>query len=264
MMANGDLQPIDLAKARILVTNDDGIDAPGIKLLEKAARKLSRDVWVVAPESEQSAVAHGLTIRRPLRIREIGERRFAVDGTPTDCVLLAIGHILKDRKPTICLSGVNRGGNLGDDVTYSGTVAAAMEATLLGVPAIAFSQVFSKRDVVHWKTAETFVPKVARNLARMGWPANVLMNVNFPDRPPERVRGIKAVAQGRHKVGDELIENQDPRGQSYFWIGAMRQLEPDHAGTDLHAVSGGWIAATPLHLDLTHGETLARMASLMG
>lgn len=255
---------IDLSKARILVTNDDGIDAPGIKILEKAARRLSDDVWVVAPENEQSAVAHGLTIRRPLRIRRVAERHFAVDGTPTNSVLLAIGHILKDRRPTICFSGVNRGANLGDDVTYSGTVAAAMEATLLGVPAIAFSQVFTKRDVVHWKTSETFVPKVARSLARMGWPENVLMNVNLPDRPPARVRGVKAVAQGRHKVGDELVENQDPRGQSYFWIGAMRQLEPDRPGTDLHAVAAGWIAVTPLHLDLTHGETLARMAASIG
>jgi 5'-nucleotidase len=263
-MTGAQTRSIDLSKARILVTNDDGIDAPGIKILEKAARRLSDDVWVVAPETEQSAVAHGLTIRRPLRIRRVTERHFAVDGTPTDSVLLAIGHILKDRRPTICFSGVNRGANLGDDVTYSGTVAAAMEATLLGVPAIAFSQVFTKRDVVHWKTSETFVPKVARSLARMGWPENVLMNVNLPDRPPARVRGVKAVAQGRHKVGDELVENQDPRGQSYFWIGAMRQLEPDRPGTDLHAVAAGWIAVTPLHLDLTHGETLARMAASIG
>ena len=263
-MTGAQTRSIDLSKARILVTNDDGIDAPGIEILEKAARRLSDDVWVVAPETEQSAVAHGLTIRRPLRIRRVTERHFAVDGTPTDSVLLAIGHILKDRRPTICFSGVNRGANLGDDVTYSGTVAAAMEATLLGVPAIAFSQVFTKRDVVHWKTSETFVPKVARSLARMGWPENVLMNVNLPDRPPARVRGVKAVAQGRHKVGDELVENQDPRGQSYFWIGAMRQLEPDRPGTDLHAVAAGWIAVTPLHLDLTHGETLARMAASIG
>jgi 5'-nucleotidase len=263
-MTGAQTRSIDLSMARILVTNDDGIDAPGIKILEKAARRLSDDVWVVAPETEQSAVAHGLTIRRPLRIRRVTERHFAVDGTPTDSVLLAIGHILKDRRPTICFSGVNRGANLGDDVTYSGTVAAAMEATLLGVPAIAFSQVFTKRDVVHWKTSETFVPKVARSLARMGWPENVLMNVNLPDRPPARVRGVKAVAQGRHKVGDELVENQDPRGQSYFWIGAMRQLEPDRPGTDLHAVAAGWIAVTPLHLDLTHGETLARMAASIG
>jgi 5'-nucleotidase len=255
---------LDLANARILISNDDGIDAPGIRILEKAARKLCRDVWVVAPETEQSAVAHGLTIRRPLRIRRIDERRFAVDGTPTDAVLLAIGHILKDRRPTLCLSGVNRGANLGDDVTYSGTVAAAMEATLLGVPAIAFSQVFTQRDEVHWETAERFVPKVTRALARLGWGENVLMNVNLPDCPPDKVRGIRPAAQGRHKIGDELIENQDPRGQRYFWIGAMRQSEPDRPGTDLHATNAGWIAVTPLHLDLTHHETLARMASLLG
>ncbi len=255
--------PFDLAKTRILVTNDDGIDAPGIKILEKAARKLSRDVWVVAPETEQSAVAHGLTIRRPLRIRRVDERRYAVDGTPTDAVLLAIGQLLKDDKPTLCLSGVNRGANLGDDVTYSGTVAAAMEATLLGVPAIAFSQVFTKRDMVHWKTAEKYVPIVARKLAALGWAENVLINVNLPDRTPDKVRGIKAAAQGRHKIGDELIENQDPRGQRYYWIGVMRQSEPDRVGTDLHATNAGWIAVTPLHLDLTHGPTLARMATTL-
>jgi 5'-nucleotidase len=254
---------IDLSRARILVTNDDGIDAPGIAILEKAARKLSSDVWVVAPETEQSAVAHGLTIRRPLRIRRVAERRYAVDGTPTDSVLLAIGHLLKDKRPTLCLSGVNRGANLGDDVTYSGTVAAAMEATLLGVPSIAFSQVFTKRDVVHWNTSQAFVPKVVRSLARIGWPADVLMNVNLPDRPPERVRGLRAAAQGRHKIGDELVENQDPRGQNYYWIGAMRQSEPGRAGTDLHATNAGWISVTPLHLDLTHGETLARIAGLL-
>ena len=253
--------PLDLAKARILVTNDDGIDAPGIKLLEKAARRLSKDVWTVAPENEQSAVAHGLTIRRPLRIRRVAERRFAVDGTPTDAVLLAIGHILKDHKPTLCFSGINRGANLGDDVTYSGTVAAAMEATLLGVPGVAFSQVFTDRDVVRWATAAKFAPIVVRRLAKTGWPKGVLINVNFPDRDPDKVKGIRAAAQGRHKIGDELIENSDPRGQRYYWIGAMRQSEPDRVGTDLHATNAGYVAVTPLHLDLTHGPTLARLAA---
>jgi 5'-nucleotidase len=250
---------LDLAKARILVTNDDGIDAPGIKLLEKAARRLSRDVWTVAPENEQSAVAHGLTIRRPLRIRKVAERRYAVDGTPTDAVLLAIGHILKDKRPTLCFSGINRGANLGDDVHYSGTVAAAMEAVLLGVPAVAFSQIFTDRDVVRWETAAKFTPIVARRLARAGWPPNILINVNFPDRAPGRVRGIRAASQGRHKIGDELVENRDPRGQRYYWIGAMRQAEPTRAGTDLHATNAGYIAVTPLHLDLSHGPTLAAL-----
>ena len=250
---------LDLSKARILVTNDDGIDAPGIKLLEKAARRLSKDVWTVAPENEQSAVAHGLTIRRPLRIRRVAERRFAVDGTPTDAVLLAIGHILKDRRPTLCFSGVNRGANLGDDVHYSGTVAAAMEAVLLGVPAVAFSQVFTNRDLVRWETATKFLPIVARRLARAGWPANILVNVNFPDRDPAKVRGIRAASQGRHKIGDELVENRDPRGQRYYWIGVMRQTEPTRIGTDLHATKAGYIAVTPLHLDLTHGPTLAAL-----
>ncbi len=138
-------RPIDLAAARILISNDDGIEAPGLKLLTKVARTLSRDVWVVAPEQEQSGASHSLTLYRPLRVRKLGPRRFAVDGTPTDCVLLAVNVLLRDKRPSLVLSGVNAGGNLGEDVTYSGTVAAAMEATLLGVPAIALSQHHDRR-----------------------------------------------------------------------------------------------------------------------
>ena len=211
--------PIDLAKARILVTNDDGIDAPGIKLLEKAARRLSKDVWTVAPETEQSAVAHGLTIRRPLRIRKVAERRYAVDGTPTDAVLLAIGHILKDHKPTLCFSGVNRGANLGDDVTYSGTVAAAMEATLLGVPSIAFSQIFADRDIVRWATAAKFAPTVVRRLAKTGWPEGVLINVNVPDLPSARLGSIEVTRLGKRHKAEPVIRLTTPRGDEAYWIG---------------------------------------------
>src|SRR5262245_61447060 len=200
--------PLDLKNARILVTNDDGIRSTGLKVLERVARALSRDVWVVAPELEQSAVSHSLTIRVPLRIRRIKRTVFAVDGTPTDCVLLAINHILKDNKPTLCLSGVNRGGNLGEDVTYSGTIAAAMEATLLGVPAMAFSQVFDHADgMVPWATAEAHAGAVIRRVTRIGWPGNTLVNVNFPNRPARGVTGIDIVKQGRHKIGDQLVEH---------------------------------------------------------
>jgi 5'-nucleotidase len=255
--------PLDLARARILVTNDDGIHAPGLKALEKIARSLSKDVWVVAPETEQSAVSHSLTIRTPLRIRRSQRRRYAVDGTPTDCVLLAINHILKDNKPTLCLSGINRGGNLGEDVIYSGTVAAAMEATMLGVPAIALSQQMKRGHQVKWATAEEHAAKVIRKLAKAGWPANTLVNVNFPDVLADAVKGVAVARQGRHKIGDELVERIDPRGVAYYWIGAMRQEDATATGTDIAACQDGYIAVTPLFLDLTHRPTMGRLAEAL-
>lgn len=251
--------PLDLAKTRILITNDDGYQSPGIKLLEKVARSLSRDVWVVAPETEQSAVSHSLTIRQPLRIRKLKGNRYTIDGTPTDCVMLACQHIMKDRKPTLCLSGINRGANLGEDVTYSGTIAAAMEATLLGVPAIAFSQVVTHPNPAKWSTAEHYAANVIRRLARVGWPRNVLINVNFPDVIPTSVKGVVAAVQGRHKIGDDLHEHHDPRGVPYYWIGSMRQEDATRKGTDIAAVREGWISVTPLFLDLTYKPMLKRL-----
>jgi 5'/3'-nucleotidase len=251
--------PLNLAKSRILVTNDDGYQANGIKILEKVARGLSDDVWVVAPETEQSAVSHSLTIRRPLRIRKVRDQCYAVDGTPTDCVMLAVQHILKDHKPTLCLSGINGGGNLGEDVTYSGTIAAAMEATLLGVPSIALSQHINHPRPVRWATAERFATKLIRQLARIGWPKNVLMNVNFPDVVAKAVKGVQAAPQGRHKIGDDLHEGHDPRGVPYFWIGSMRQEDAAQTGTDIAAVRAGWISVTPLYLNLTHRTVLRQL-----
>jgi 5'-nucleotidase len=256
--------PTDLSKARILVTNDDGYLATGLSILEKIARSLSRDVWVVAPEREQSAVSHSLTIRQPLRIRKLKGRRYAIDGTPTDCVMLTVGHILKDRKPTLCLSGINRGANLGEDVTYSGTIAAAMEATLLGVPAIALSQIVTHPHPAKWTTAETHAADVIRRLCKIGWPVNTLINVNFPDVPAGKVKGLTAAAQGRHKIGDDLLENRDPRGEPYYWIGSMRNEDATRKGTDIALTRAGWITATPLFLDLTHKAMLKKMKKALG
>jgi 5'-nucleotidase len=255
--------PLDLKKTRILIVNDDGYFANGIKLLEKIARKLSRDVWVVAPETEQSAVSHSLTIRRPLRIRKVREQVYAVDGTPTDCVMLAVQHILKDDKPTLCLSGINGGGNLGEDVTYSGTVAAAMEATLLGVPAIALSMHIVHPHPPKWATAEKYAAEVIRRIVRVPWPKNTLMNVNFPDVIASKVRGICAAQQGKHKIGDDLHENRDPRGVPYYWIGAMRKEDAEQKDTDIVAVRDGWISVTPLYLDLTHRAMLGRLRKVL-
>jgi 5'-nucleotidase len=253
---------LDLSNARILVSNDDGIHAPGIKVLEKVARALSKDVWVVAPEAEQSAAGHSLTIRRPLRVRQLSRRRYAVDGTPTDAVLLGINHVLKDKKPTLVLSGVNRGGNLGEDITYSGTVAAAMEATILGVPAIAFSQYYNPEHPIRWSTAEHWAPEIVRRVTRTGWGRNVLINVNFPDVAADKVTGIEVTRQGKRKIGDELSERLDPRGEPYIWIGAQRAEDRSTPGTDIEAVVRGAVSVTPLCVDLTDSHTMRSLATV--
>ena len=185
----------DLSRARVLISNDDGINAPGLKLLERIIRPLVRELWVVAPETEQSGAGHSLTLRRPLRLRRVSGRRFAVDGTPTDCVLLGLKKVLKDRPPDLVLSGINRGGNMGEDVTYSGTIAAAMEATLLGFPAIAFSLVTDDRRVGKWATAEHWIGPVLEKLGANSWPPNVFISVNFPDVPARSVKGIEVTRQ---------------------------------------------------------------------
>ena len=178
---------------RILVTNDDGIHAPGLAVAEKIARALTDDVWVVAPETEQSGASHSLTLTMPLRLREIEQRRFAVTGTPTDCVMMACAHVMKDAPPTLILSGVNRGSNIADDVTYSGTIAGAMEGCALGIPSIAMSQSygFDRRAEIHWACGEAHGPPLIRKLVEIGWPEDVLMNINFPDCAPGEVKGIE-------------------------------------------------------------------------
>ncbi len=258
------MAPTELSKARILISNDDGIYAPGIAVLTRIAKALSDDVWVVAPESEQSGAGHSLTLRRPLRIRKLEDRRYGVDGTPTDCVLLAINQILADHKPDLVLSGINRGGNLGEDVTYSGTVAAAMEGTVLGVPSIALSQEFEDRGEVPWATAERFAPDLIRRLWTEGWPRNTLMNINFPPVEPDAVIGVRASTQGRRKIGDQIVEGKDPRGVPYYWIGSIRSEDPTVSGTDLNAVSEGAVAVTPIDMNMTDQPMLTRLAEVLG
>jgi 5'-nucleotidase len=247
---------------RILVTNDDGINAHGLALLEQTARAFTGDVWVVAPETNHSGAGHSLTLRRPLRWRRVGERRFAVDGTPTDCVLLALQKLVDGKPVDLVLSGINEGSNMGEDVTYSGTIAAAMEATVLGVRAVALSQAYRARSKVRWATAERHAPEVLRRLMQFEWPSDVLVNVNFPDRPARAVSGIRITSQGRYKLGDELIQRRDPRGQPYVWIGDLKQEKAPHDGTDLAAVHDGWISVTPVHLDMTHYPTMKRLSEL--
>lgn len=252
---------------RILCSNDDGIHAPGLKTLEKIARTLSSDVWVVAPETEQSGASHSLTLAHPLRLRQINRRKFAVQGTPTDCVLMGVREILADQPPDLVLSGVNRGQNIAEDVTYSGTIAAAMEGTVLGVPSIALSQAFGfeGREKVKWKTAETWAPALIAQLVEIGWPKDVLINVNFPDVPADQVREVQVTVQGKRDQANARIERRlDARQVPYYWIGFERVLSDPADGTDLHAIYSGRISVTPLHLDLTHKPTVRALSRSIG
>lgn len=249
----------DLKKARVLLSNDDGINAPGLKTLEDAIRPHVGELWVCAPETEQSATSHSLTLRRPLRIRHVSDKRYAVDGTPTDAVLLGVNKIMGGAKPDLVLSGVNRGGNLGEDVTYSGTVAAAMEGCLLGIPSVALSQVYEDRHKVKWATAKNWTPKVLKQLFKLGWPKGIFMNINFPDVTAAKVAGVDVCRQGRRKIGGGLTPGIDPRGDEYFWIGPQRDEEKFLKGTDLAAVNNGYISVTPLALDLTDTQTLRKI-----
>jgi 5'-nucleotidase len=254
---------IDLARARILISNDDGIESPGLELLEAIARDLSPDVWVVAPETEQSGSSHSLTTRRPLRLRELGPQRYAVDGTPTDCVLLARKHMLRDHLPDLVLSGINAGGNAGEDLTYSGTVAAAMEAVLLGLPAIALSQNYADGSPIPWETAARFAPDAIRRLTAMPWPEHTLYNINFPAVAPGEVRGMAATSQGKRGIADNLTERFDPRGRPYYWIGPIRERRGAEPGTDLAAIADRLVSITPIYLDLTNVPVLAALKKVL-
>ena len=250
---------IELTQARILVTNDDGIGSPGIKLLEEIAHDLSPDVWVVAPEQEQSAASHSLTTRRPLRMAELAPRRYAVDGTPTDCVMLAVKHLLRQRRPDLVLSGINAGGNVGEDLTYSGTVAAAMEATLLDIPAIALSQHYLDGEPIPWEAAARFAPDVIRRLTQLPWPEHTLMNINFPASAAAGVCGIAVTSQGKRAIADNLTERFDPRGRPYYWIGPVREDGVAEPGTDLAAINESQVSVTPIYLNLTNIPVLASL-----
>ncbi|MGI9412049.1 MAG: 5'/3'-nucleotidase SurE [Hyphomicrobiales bacterium] len=249
---------------RILVTNDDGINAPGLRSLETIATALSDDVWVVAPETEQSGASHSLTLSHPLRLRHLEERRFAVEGTPTDCVLMGIKNILPE-PPDLVLSGVNRGQNLCEDVTYSGTVAAAMEGTALGVRSIALSQTYglAGRDSLKWQTAESHGADVVRRLIASEWGDGVLININFPDCEPDEVGGVEITVQGQRDQNLVMLdERTDARGRPYYWIGFERRRSNPGQGTDLRAVYDGRISVTPLHMDLTQRQAMATLQNV--
>jgi 5'-nucleotidase len=251
---------------RILVTNDDGIHSPGLSVTEKIARSLSEDVWVVAPENEQSGASHSLTLTSPLRLRQVAERRFAVSGTPTDCVMMACLQILKEHPPELILSGINWGSNLADDVTYSGTIAAAMEGCALGIPSIALSQTYNEDDrhAIDWSAGEAHGADMIRRLVAAGWPSDTLINVNFPACAADEVKGVKVVRQGKYDLQSTEIEQRvDARQRAYYWIGLRRRKAVPPADSDLGAVYDNYIAVTPLHLDLTGHATLGTLRAAL-
>ncbi len=250
---------------KILITNDDGIHAPGLKVMESIARQISDDVVIVAPEYDQSGVAHSLSLNDPLRLREIAPHHFAVKGTPTDCVIMAVHKILEGSKPDLVLSGVNRGHNVAEDVTYSGTVAGAMEGTILGIPSIAMSQSYGPggQDNVPWDAAETFAPDLLRKILKTGIAPGTLININFPRCGAAEVKGVSVCTQGRRDTLLRVEERADGRRNPYYWIGFQRLQGIPGDGTDLAALADNRISVTPLRLDLTDHAALDRYAKAL-
>lgn len=250
---------------RILLTNDDGINAPGLKCLQNIAAQLSDDVWVVAPEHEQSGASRALTLHMPLRVRKARDKTFAVSGTPSDCVLLAVKDILADKKPDLILSGVNRGQNLAGDVTLSGTVAGALKGTAMGIPSMALSQAFFAEDddddsqsgPIKWHTAEHWGYSAIKNILSATWDKNITLNINVPAVTPDAVKGIRITRQGmRNHFNIHTEKRMDLRGHDYYWLGFGAPKSNPPKGTDLHAIYNGYVSVTPLSTDLTHEPTL--------
>ncbi len=249
---------------RVLVTNDDGIHGPGLAILETIARSLSEDVWVVAPDEERSGAGHSLTLSNPLRYRKLGDRRFEVSGTPTDCVVMAVRKILPGM-PDLILSGVNRGQNIADDVTYSGTIAAAMEGTALGIKSIALSQVSGiHNNGESFAVAAAHGPAIVKKLLAMSFGPGTLVNINFPDCRPEDVAGIEVTRQGKRDQNFLLVDERvDARGNAYFWLGFAREKGNPPAGTDIAAIFNRRISVTPLHMNLTQVDALESLSAAL-
>jgi 5'-nucleotidase len=251
---------------RILLTNDDGVEAPGLDALQAIASELSDDIWIVAPETDQSGAAHSLTLHEPMRLRQLTKRTYAVKGTPTDCIIMGVRFLLTDQRPDLILSGVNSGQNIADDVTYSGTIAGAIEGTLLGIPSIALSLAmkYSDKDAAHWDTPMKLGPGLVRRLLEIGWPKGVLMNVNFPDRDPDDVGDIVVTDQGKRDADFLQIEDRmDTRGNPYYWLGFKDRLSPPGSGTDLRALQLGHLSVTPLNVNMTDQPTADRLRAAL-
>nr|WP_210341809.1 5'/3'-nucleotidase SurE [Rhizobium setariae] len=245
-----------------MLTNDDGIHAEGLAVLERIALTLSDDVWIVAPETDQSGLAHSLTLSEPLRLRQVSEKRFALRGTPTDCIIMGVKEVMAKAKPDLILSGVNNGANMADDVTYSGTIAGAIEGTLQGIKSFALSQAAIYNDGerrIPWEIAELYAPKLLRQLIDVDMPDWTFMNVNFPNCKPEDVNGIAVTAQGKLDFGINVEKRSDGRGLPYYWLKFDGRTGDFREGTDIFAVRENKISVTPLKLDLTDYSLLDRI-----
>lgn len=251
---------------RILLTNDDGIHAEGLAALERIAAQLSDDVWVCAPEYEQSGASRALTLAEPIRVRKVADRKFATTGTPTDCVMLGVRELIEGAAPDLVLSGVNRGANLAEDVTMSGTVAGAIEAMALGVPGIALSQMGSYDPLdSYFEPAEAFAPGIIKRLVEVGWPKDVVLNLNFPALPLDQIGEVEVTRQGFRDVQVKIAEKRtDLRGRDYYWIGFRPERSKPEEGTDLRALYEGRISVTPLHIDLSHMASVYELKSVLG
>ncbi len=241
---------------KVLLSNDDGIRSEGLRVLFEELSKIA-DVVVVAPDRERSAVGRALTLHRPLRCEKVKENWYAVDGTPTSCVYIGYHAILKGEKPDLIVGGINRGPNLGEDITYSGTVSIALEGVLLGVPSVAFS--LADFNNFHWKTAGEFARRICLKVYEKGIPEDCCLNVNIPNLPMERVKGVKVTRQGKKAYSEKVEERKDPWGRSYYWIGGEEPNWQAEPGTDYWAISNGYVSITPLQLDMTDYKALAKL-----
>ncbi|MGL6236152.1 MAG: 5'/3'-nucleotidase SurE [Segniliparus sp.] len=249
---------------RVMITNDDGFDAPGLRILEQVAATLSREVWVVAPENDQSGTSNSLSLHAPLRVNQKDDRRFAVLGTPGDCVAVGVRHLMSEGLPELILSGVNRGANLGIETVFSGTVGAAMTGTLLGIPSIALSQAFSDRNAVPWETALALAPEVIRTLTKSKWRRDVCLNVNFPDCPPDRAGPLTPSDQGIGLLdGVDVISRTDPRMTDYHWLRLRRSDRKESEGAETAVIADGCISVTPLRFDRTDRKSLEDIRAVL-
>lgn len=246
---------------RILLSNDDGIDAPGIKILERVAQQLADEIWVVAPATDKSGVSNSLSLREPVRVENRGARRYAVHGTPGDCVAVAIRHLMKDSPPDVLLSGINSGSNIGFETVLSGTVGAAITGVLLGIPSVAFSQDKRQEDQPDWQTAEAHCLPVLQQLIEVGLPAECCLNINFPNLPKGEVKGIKATRQGIGKVkGITVSPTADPHGEHYFWLRVEHGITDLPAHSEVSAVDEGYISVTPLTWERTSQDVWSQLS----
>jgi 5'-nucleotidase len=250
-------------KLRVLIVNDDGIDAPGVILLEEIVRRFTDDIWVVAPDEERSGAGHSLSLTYPIRVRQRDARHFAVKGTPTDCALLGVYEVMRDRRPDVLLSGINRGPNLAEDITYSGTASAAMEGAMLGIPSVALSQVIAYKSEIHWDTSRTYAPGVIERLLGMEWRPGTFVNVNFPNCPPSEVTGIRVTSQGLRPPGTfQPAARVDERHVPYYWIKVAYPHGGEAAGNDLQAAADNAVSITPLHLNMTAHDLMPSLTTL--